>query len=121
MLFVFFQVEAERLVERLHLTIDPHAGKTFFFKPLEELFVFTFAPTNERCDHKRALLGKVFQQPVDDFRRRLFFDDAPADRAVRRSGAGEEQPQVVVNFGNGSDRRTGVVTRRFLVDADRRA
>ena len=44
-----------------------------------------------------------------------------ADRAVRLAGAGEEQPQVVVDLGDRADGRARVARGRLLVDRDRRA
>ena len=43
-----------------------------------------------------------------------------ADRAVRPPGAGEEQAEVVVDLGDGADRRARVAVGRLLVDRDRR-
>ncbi len=41
-------------------------------------------------------------------------------RAVRRADPREQQPQVVVDLGDGADRRARVVARRLLLDRDRR-
>jgi hypothetical protein len=41
-------------------------------------------------------------------------------RAVRRAGAGVEQAQVVVDFGDGADGRARVVAGGLLLDRDRR-
>ena len=43
-----------------------------------------------------------------------------ADGAVRPAGAGVEQPEVVVDLGDGADRRARVLGGRLLVDRDRR-
>ena len=40
--------------------------------------------------------------------------------AVRRADAGEEQAQVVVDLGDGADRRARVLAGRLLLDGDRR-
>ena len=51
---------------------------------------------------------------------RLPRDRAPALRAVRLADPGEQQPQVVVDLGDGADRRPRVAARRLLVDRDGR-
>ena len=51
---------------------------------------------------------------------RLPGDRLAADRAVRAAGAGEEQAEVVVDLGDGADRRPRVAVGRLLVDRDRR-
>ena len=40
--------------------------------------------------------------------------------AIRIADAREQQPQVIVDFGDGADRRARVVRRRLLLDRDRR-
>ena len=39
-------------------------------------------------------------------------------RTARLADAGEEKPQIVVDLGDGPDRRAGIVRRRFLLDGN---
>ncbi len=59
-------------------------------------------------------------QPVDDLRDGLAADRAPAPGTVRLAGAGEEDPEVVMDLGDRPDRRTGIPRGGLLVDRDRR-
>ena len=60
------------------------------------------------------------QDLVDDRLDRLARDRPAADRAVRPADARVEQAQVVVDLGDGADRRARVARGRLLVDRDRR-
>ena len=51
---------------------------------------------------------------------RLPLDRRAAGRAVRPAGPGVEQPEVVVDLGDGADGRARVLGGRLLVDRDRR-
>ena len=83
----------------------------------------TYSPLRPRMTGartwKRTPSSRV-EDPVDDLLRRLPRDRAAADRAVRPAGAGEQQPQVVVDLGDGADGRARVARRGLLVDRDRR-
>ena len=57
---------------------------------------------------------------VDDLLGRLGVDRAPAVRAVRVADPRPQQAQVVVDLGDGADRRARVARGRLLVDRDRR-
>ena len=64
--------------------------------------------------------GSQREDAVDDLLRRLLGDRLAALGAVRPAGAGVEQAQVVVDLGDGADRRPRVARRGLLVDRDRR-
>ena len=73
-----------------------------------------------REDHQ---LGGVFQRQhrVDHLRHRLCGQRMlRVIRAVWRTDARVQQAQVVMDFGHGADRRTGIVRRRFLLDRNGR-
>jgi len=50
----------------------------------------------------------------------LLLDEGLALGTGERTGAAEQHPQVVVNFGNGAHRATGIVTAGRLVDGHSR-
>jgi hypothetical protein len=74
---------------------------------------------HRRQDHQPAALGQR-QHVVDHLRDGLRFERQLVFRAVRRAGTGEEQAQVVVDFGDRADGRARVVAGRLLLDRDRR-
>ena len=59
------------------------------------------------------------QHLVDDLLDALALDGV-AVRAVRDADPGEQQPEVVVDLGDGADRRPRVAARALLVDRDGR-
>jgi hypothetical protein len=60
------------------------------------------------------------QDLVDDLLGGLFDQRGAVVGAVRDADAGEQQPQVVPDLGDGAHRRTRVPRRRLLVDGDGR-
>ena len=107
-------------VELDDLAVDPGPAEAFCGQLAEDLDVLTLAAADHRSEDLEpgALLQR--HQPVDDLLRRLPADRLAADRAVRPAGAGVQQPQVVVDLGDGADRRTRVAAGGLLVDGDRR-
>ena len=81
--------------------------------------VITRQTPHDRCQHLEAgALGEL-EHPVDDLLRGLALDRRPAHGAVRTPGAGVEEAEVVVDLGDGADRRARVLGRGLLVDAHR--
>ena len=64
--------------------------------------------------------SSIVEHLVDDLLRRLPRDLLATHRAVRRARPGVQQTQVVVNLGDGADRRPRVAVGRLLVDRHRR-
>ena len=60
------------------------------------------------------------QDLLDDLVGRLRADRHAAGRAVRLAQPGEQDAQVVVDLGDGADRRARALAGRLLLDADRR-
>ena len=86
----------------------------------EHLRVLPLAAADHRGQHLEAGALRQRHQPVDDLLRRLPADRLAADRAVRTSGPRVQQPEVVVDLGDGADGRARVAAGRLLVDRDRR-
>ena len=63
---------------------------------------------------------RVEHHQVEDPLERLRGDLAPAVVAVRRADVGEQQPQVVVDFGDRADGRARIRAGGLLLDGDRR-
>ncbi len=84
--------------------------------PLE----LALAAAHDRRQHVDALVGRIEHHHVHDPLERLRRDLAIAVRTVRHADVGEEQPQVVVDFGDRADRRPRIRRRRLLLDGDRR-
>ena len=76
-------------------------------------------PDERRHEHDPRPLRQLVDL-VDHLLDGLALDLAAADRAVHAADAREQQAQVVVDLGDGADRRARVPRRALLVDADRR-
>ena len=102
------------------LAVDPGPREALALQLLEQVGVLALAAADHRREHLVPGALRQLEQPVDDLLRALPGDRLAADRAVRRPGAGEQQPQVVVDLGDGADRRPRVAVGRLLVDRHRR-
>ena len=114
-------VERRRLVEQVLLAVDLDAREALVAQRLEQLAVLALAVADDRgVDREARALGHR-QDLLDDRVDRLPGDRPAADRAVRPPHPRVQQPQVVVDLGDGADGRARVARRRLLVDRDRRA
>ena len=106
---------------QLHgLAVDPGPGEALAGQLAEQLGVLPLAAPDDRRQHLEPGALRQRHQPVDDLLRRLPADRLTADRAVRPAGSRVQQPQVVVDLGDGAHRRPRVAAGRLLVDRDRR-
>ena len=113
-------VQRRRLVQRVGLTVHAHPGEALGLELAEELDVLALAAADDRGEHLEAAPLLQGQDTVDDLLRRLPLDLGAARRAVWPAGTGVEQAEVVVDLGDGADRRARVARGRLLVDGDRR-
>ncbi len=100
--------------------VDPDAGEALGLQRAEQVDVLALARADDRREHLEAGALLHRQHLVDDLLRRLPGDRLAAVRAVRLAGAGVQQPQVVVDLGDGADGRPRVAVGRLLVDRDGR-
>ena len=107
--------------ESVHLPVDEHTGVAVRTQLVEELRELTLAPLHHRGEHLESRAFRISEQGVHDLLRRLRLDDLPAFRAVRDAGAREKQPEIIVDFRDGSHGGARVAVRCLLVDGDRGA
>lgn len=70
-------------------------------------------------DEVTAFIFMLFKKgngEVDNFFFSELFDLVTTLRAVRRTKAGKEDAEIIIDLSDGSDRRAGVTTMTFLVD-----
>ena len=109
-----------RLVQVNRLAIDPHPGEARGPQVVPERLVGLVVAALDRRHHVDLRpLGQV-QHLLDDLVGRLRADRDVALRAVRLPQPGEEDAQVIVDLGDGADRRPRALAGRLLLDADRR-
>ena len=86
---------------------------------VEEGRVLAFSTAHDRGKNlETGAVGQV-AQAIDDLLGTLAGDQATAVGAMGLANARVEKTQVVIDLGDGPDRRTGVARRRLLVDGDR--
>ncbi len=113
-------VEDDLLLEQPLLAVDLHAREAVAPELLEHVAELALPVAHDRrVDGELRALGQR-EHLLDDLVERLAGDRPPADRAVRPTDARVEQAQVVVDLGDGPDRRARVARRRLLVDRDGR-
>ena len=119
-LAVLRQIEPGRFVDVEHVAVDAHADEPLPPDLLQDALVLPFAIADDRGqDHQ----PRAVRQRQDLLRHLLhgLGDDGPAAlRAVGMTDAGEKEAQVIVDFGDGADRRAGVAAGPLLVDRDGR-
>ena len=104
-----------------HLAVDERAGVAVGAQQLDHVHELALAALDHGRENLESSALRVAEQRVDDLLRGLGGDGLAAFRAVRDAGAGEEQSQVIVDFGDGADGRTRVAVGGLLVDGDGRA
>ena len=107
-------------VDVVHLAVDAQPHEALRAQLGKEIELLALAPGHHRGeDHQLGVLRQG-QHVVDHLRDALRLQWLAVFRAVRRAGAGEEQAQVVVDLGDGADRRARVVAGGLLLDGDGR-
>ena len=113
-------VEDDLLLEQPRLAVDLDPGEPVGAQLVEHVAELALAVAHDRrVDGEPRPVGER-EDLLDDLVEALPRDRPPADRTVRPAHARVEEPQVVVDLGDGADRRARVARGRLLVDRDRR-
>ena len=111
-------VEHDLILEQQRLAIDLDASEALATQPLEHVLELALAATHDRrVDGELRPLGQA-QHLIDDLLGALAGDRPPALGAMGMPDARVEQPEVVVDLGDGAHRRARVARRGLLVDRD---
>ena len=113
-------LQGGRFGELVHDAVDPSSGIPLGLQGAEQVAVLAFSGPDDGREHLEPGTLLEFEHPVDDRLRGLPADRSPAHRAMRPTGAGIEQAEVVVDLGDGADCRPWVARGRLLVDRHRR-
>ena len=100
--------------------IDVGADEALLAHRLEEVAELALAALHERRTDLDLRIGLPAEHRLGDLGRALPLHRASAVGAVRRARAREEQTEVVVDLGDGPDRRARIVARGLLLDRDGR-
>ncbi len=117
---LFLLVEGDLLGEVVGLAVDDDPDEAVLSKLRQFLFVLPLPAAHDRGEQGQLCPLGERRDLVHHLRHRLRRDEPAAVVAVRLSDAGEEQAEVIVDFGDGSHRRPGVLAGSLLFDGDGR-
>ncbi len=101
-------------------SVDTEAHEALGLHVVEELDEFALSIPNHWRNQKDLGVLRQRQRRVDHLRHALRLQRHLVFRTIRRADAGEHQPQVIVDLGDGADSRARIVRGGFLLDRDRR-
>ena len=113
------RVERGTFVELDELAVDARPHVTLAAQVLEHLDVLALAVLHDRREQQHAGALGQREHLVDHLRDGLRGEVLPVLGAARDAGARVQHAQVIVDLGDGADRRARVVRRRLLFDRDR--
>ena len=102
------------------LAIDPKAHIALGLHLREHVLELALAIARDGRQHQHTRVFGPLQHGVHHLRDGLRRQRQPVVGAVRRAGTRKQQPQVVVDFGDGAHGGAWVVRSGFLLDRDRR-
>ena len=113
-------VERRLFAELVKLAVDfrAHESRAAHIRQLLAILALAIAHDRREDVNPRAL-GELHDL-VDDLLHALLGDFSPAVVTERVADAREQQPQVVVNLGDGADGRARIARGGFLLDRNRR-
>ena len=100
------------------LPVDPDPHVALPAQVVEELAVLALAAAHDGREHHDAAAHRQGHHPVHHLLDGLGRDHVAALGTVRDPDPREEHPQVVVDLGDGADRRARVLGGRLLLDRD---
>ena len=96
--------------------IDTSTDESLGFQSIENPYVLTLAVADKGGEQHEALAERPRHDRIDHLGDGLGFEHDPVLGAARLADAGKEQPQVVMNLGDGPDRGAWIVRRGLLLD-----
>jgi len=109
-------VELDLLVERPDHAVDARASEPALPRVRQHLLVLSLALLDERREQRELRAFGKPRQLLRDLLRALLADAAAADGAVLLAHGCEQHAQIVVDLGDGPDRRPRVVRGGLLLD-----
>ncbi len=115
-----FLSRAGRLGDLVELAVDLDALEALLLQLGEFLAVLALAPARDRRQQIEPRALGQRQHPVDHLAHRLALDRQPGRRRIGHADPRPEQPHIVVDLGDGADRRARVLRGGLLLDRDGR-
>ena len=117
---LLFLIEFGWIVQVADDTVDASTYKPLRLEVVEQVQMLALTALNHRCQQHHFAAFVQCQDLIDHLADFLGLERQVVIGAAWLAGAGEQQPQVVVDLGDGADGRARVVRGRFLLDRDRR-
>ncbi|MNP24168.1 hypothetical protein D3C76_1169140 [compost metagenome] len=114
------QFQLWRIGKVTHFTVDTGADIALACQVFQRFSVLAFTLFNDWGQQHQALVLWLRQYVIHHLADGLCGQRHIMIRAARLAHAGKQQTQIVMNFGNGTDRGTRVMRRGFLLDGDSR-
>src|SRR5262249_35978945 len=111
-------VQRDLFVERAQFAVDARAREAARPELFELLFEFAFAAAHDRREDHHAFAFGQLLDVLDDLVGGLARHGPPAVVAMRLAHRRKEQPQVIVNLGDGADGRTRAAAGGLLFYRD---
>ena len=112
--------ERRQIVALDDRSVDAEAHEALGLHVVEELDELALAIPNHRREQQDLRVFRQRQRRVDHLRHALRLQRHLVVRTIRRADAREQQPQVIVDLGDGADGRARIVRGGSLLDRDRR-
>ena len=113
-------IELDVILEPAELTIDPGLGEAARAQRGQLFLELALSSANDRRQDIDPRVLRIEHDHVDDPLERLARDRLAARRAMRHADAGKQQPQVIVDFGDGTDGRARIRPSGLLLDRNGR-
>ena len=114
-----FLVQRRGVGDLVELAVDLEALEAALHELGDLLAVFALAAADHRRQQIEPRAIGQGQHAVDHLAHRLALDRQPGRGRVGDADACEQEPHVIVDFGDGADRRARIFRRRLLLDGDR--
>ena len=103
-----------------HLSVDLQSGEALLHVHFNLFGTGSSVAGKEGGKDSVSCTRRIRQHAVDDVFGTVFLDQRTADGGVGLSDACEQQPQVLIDFGRGTYRRTGVAADDLLLNGNGR-
>ena len=116
---VLAAVELRHVGEIIRLAVDSHAHEALLAHGLELVPELALATAHQRREHFDLGAFRPLEHQVGDLRRGLPLDRRSIVGAMRRTGAGPEQAEIVVDLRDRAHGGTWIRAGGLLLDGDR--
>ena len=115
-----FLVERRRFGDLVERAVDFDALVALLHELGELLAVLALAAAHDRREEIKPRAFRQRHDAVDHLRHGLALDRQAGGRRIGHADARPEEPHVIVDFGDGADRRARIARGGFLLDGNRR-